>query len=147
MILLDTNVVSEVMRVTPNHAVLKWLNESRSSDLHLSTVTIAEISYGIQILPEGRRRLAISKRFDLFVEQGFSHRVLAFDAPSAFLYGEIMARRKRMGRPMSLPDGQIASIARARNMAVATRNTADFEETGIDLINPFEIDHDRNTDV
>ncbi len=84
MILLDTNVVSEVMRVTPNHAVLKWLNESRSSDLHLSTVTIAEISYGIQILPEGRRRLAISKRFDLFVEQGFSHRVLAFDEPSAF---------------------------------------------------------------
>jgi predicted nucleic acid-binding protein len=137
VILLDTNVVSEVMRVAPEPAVLRWLNAIDSSELYLATITIAEIAYGLQILPEGQRRRAISDRFERFVEQGFAHRVLAFDEAAAFIYGEIMAHRKRLGRPLSIPDGQIASIAKAHGMTVATRNTADFEETGIELINPW----------
>lgn len=139
MILLDTNIVSEVMRVAPEPAVLKWLNNSDASDLYISTITIGEISYGLQIMPEGQRREAVNERFEQFIDRGFSHRVLAFDEFAAFTYGEIMARRKRIGRPMSVPDGQIASIARVRSMAVATRNMLDFEETGIELINPWDI--------
>ena len=124
------------MRVAPEPAVLHWLNASDASELYLATITIAEISYGLQMLPEGQRRQTISARFEQFIEQGFTHRVLAFDTASAFLYGEIMARRKRLGRPLSIPDGQIASIAKAHSMMVATRNTADLEEMGIELINP-----------
>jgi len=126
------------MRVAPEPAVLHWLNGSDASQLYLATITIAEISYGLQVLPEGQRRQSISARFEQFIEQGFAHRVLPFDTAAAFMYGEIMARRKRLGRPLSIPDGQIASIAKAHGMMVATRNTADFEETGIELINPSE---------
>ncbi len=133
------------MRVAPEPAVLHWLNASDASQLCLATITIAEISYGLQILPEGQRRQTISARFEQFIEQGFAHRVLAFDIASAFLYGEIMARRKRLGRPLSIPDGQIASIAKAHNMIVATRNTADFEETGIELINPWGMPQPAST--
>ena len=138
MILLDTNVVSEVMRVAPEPAVLDWMNASEASHLYLATITIAEISYGLQILPEGRRRQAITARFDRFIEQGFAHRVLPFDAAAAFIYGDVMARRKRMGRPLSVLDGQIVSIAKAHRMMVATRNTVDFEDTGVELLNPWE---------
>ncbi len=137
MILLDTNVVSEAMRIVPDPGVLRWLNERETSDLYLSTVTIAEVSYGLQILPEGQRRDTISERFEQFVERGFRHRVLSFDEPAAFAYGEIMARRKTIGRPMSVLDGQIAAIARTHNMGVATRNIGDFEPTGIELVNPW----------
>ncbi len=135
--MLDTNVVSEAMRIVPDPGVLRWLNESETSDLYLSTITIAEVSYGLQILPEGRRRDAISERFEQFVNRGFSHRVLSFDEPAAFVYGEIMARTKKIGRPMSVPDGQIAAIAKTHNLVVATRNTGDFEPTGMELVNPW----------
>ena len=135
--MLDTNVVSEAMRIVPDTGVLRWLNESETSDLYLSTITIAEVSYGLQILPEGRRRDAISDRFEQFVSRGFSHRVLSFDEPAAIVYGEIMARTKKIGRPMSVPDGQIAAIAKTQNLVVATRNTGDFEPTGMELVNPW----------
>ena len=135
--MLDTNVVSEAMRIVPDPGVLRWLNESETSDLYLSTITIAEVSYGLQILPEGRRRDAISERFEQFVNRGFSHRVLSFDEPAAIVYGEIMARTKKIGRPMSVPDGQIAAIAKTHNLVVATRNTEDFEPTGMELVNPW----------
>jgi hypothetical protein len=137
VILLDTNVVSEAMRIVPDPGVLRWLNESETSDLYLSTITIAEVSYGLQILPEGRRRDAISERFEQFVKRGFSHRVLSFDEPAAIVYGEIMARTRKIGRPMSVPDGQIAAIAKTHNLVVATRNTEDFEPTGMELVNPW----------
>ena len=135
--MLDTNVVSEAMRIVPDPGVLRWLNESETGDLYLSTITIAEVSYGLQILPEGGRRDAISGRFEQFVNRGFSHRVLSFDEPAAIVYGEIMARTKKIGRPMSVPDGQIAAIAKTHNLVVATRNTEDFEPTGMELVNPW----------
>ena len=135
--MLDTNVVSEAMRIVPDPGVLLWLNESETSDLYLSTISIAEISYGLQILPEGQRRDAISEGFEQFVNRGFSQRVLSFDEPAAIVYGEIMARTKKIGRPMSVPDGQIAAIAKTHNLVVATRNTGDFEPTGMELVNPW----------
>lgn len=137
MILLDTNVVSAVMTPSPPGQVLRWLDEQATDELYLSTITIAEIHYGLRILPDGKRRRALEARFEEFVATGFAFRILSFDEPAARLYGEILARRRRAGRPLSSLDGQIASIARSRGFAVATRNVGDFEECGVEVVNPF----------
>lgn len=138
MILVDTNVVSEIMKVAPSANVLNWLNSQNSSDLFCSAVTIGEIEYGLRILPDGKRRLQLKERFERFVALAFAQRVLTFDEPAARIYGEVMGHRKELGRPMSVPDGQIAAIARSKGFTVATRNTSDFEDCGVELANPFE---------
>ncbi len=138
MILLDTNVISAVMMKAPSQTVVRWLNAQESMRLYLSSVTLAEIGYGLSVLPAGRRRRDLENRFAKFVAQGFEQRVLSFDAKAALQYGEIMGHRKRLGRPLGILDGQIASIAWARGLAVATRNIRDFEECGLELVNPFE---------
>ncbi len=138
MILLDTNVISEVVKVTPSANVLKWLNDQSSSVVHVSTVTVGEIEYGLRILPDGRRRLMLKEKFERFIALAFAQRVLEYDEAAARLYGEIMGLRKELGRPMSVPDGQIAALARCHGLSVATRNTRNFEECGVDLLNPFD---------
>jgi predicted nucleic acid-binding protein len=138
MILLDTNIVSAIMAPGPPRAVIEWLNGQDTITLYLSTVTLAEIGYGLWVLPEGRRRRSLEDRFEKFVAEGFRHRILDFDESAARLYAEVMGRRRKMGRPLGILDGQIASIARANDFAVATRNTSDFEECGLELVNPFE---------
>ena len=138
MILLDTNVVSAIMKPTPIPAVVSWLNSEKTIDLFLSTVSIAEILYCIEISPDGKRRRALEGRFEQFVAHGFEWRILAFDRRAAEIYGELMAHRRAIGRPMSVLDGQIASIARAKGFAIATGNTRDFEACGLTLLNPFE---------
>ena len=137
MILLDTNVVSEVMRSAPERLVLEWLNSQESSLLFFSTVSLAEIAYGIRILPDGRRRADLRQRFEQFVGAAFAERLVSFDVGAALMYGEIMGARREIGRPMSAPDGQIAAIARSRGLAVATRNVVDFEECGVELVDPW----------
>lgn len=137
MIVLDTNVVSEMMKPSPSQAVLDWLNRQQSERLHLTTITIGEIEYGLRILPDGQRRRDLKDRFNRFVATAFALRVLSYDEPAALCYGEIMAARKALGRPASMPDGQIAAIARANSGAVATHNTRDFQECGVELIDPF----------
>jgi predicted nucleic acid-binding protein len=137
MILLDTNVISAVMAPAPQPAVLRWLDEQHADTLFVSTVTIAEIAYGIDVMSDGKRRHALAARFDDFVARGFAQRVLPFDVGSALEYGKIMANRRGIGRPMSVPDGQIAAIARTHGMAIATRNLRDFEDCGLELIDPF----------
>ncbi len=138
MILLDTNVVSEVMRSAPERRVLEWLNSQESSSLYFSTISMAEIAYGISILPVGRRRAELKERFEQFVGRAFAERVVNFDIGAALIYGEVMGVRKELGRPMSVPDGQIAAIARWKGMALATRNVVDFEECGVELVNPWD---------
>jgi predicted nucleic acid-binding protein len=138
MIILDTNVVSEVMKPQPNPSLIDWLNRQETASLHLTTITLAEIGYGLHVMPDGNRRRSLEGRFDKFMAEAFDQRILAFDVVSARLYGELMGHRKLLGRPMSILDGQIASIARAKRFAVATRNVEDFEECGVSLINPFE---------
>lgn len=137
MTLLDTNVVSEVMRAAPSPAVLAWLNEQDAATLFVSTVTIAEIEYGLRVLPDGKRRSGLRDRFEQFLAQAFEGRIRDFDQPAARSYGEVMGGRREIGRPMSVPDGQIAAIARSRGLAVGTRNVADFENCGLTLVNPF----------
>lgn len=137
MIVIDTNVVSEAMKSSPSRSVIQWLNAQASSTLYVSTVTIGEIEYGLRVLPDGRRRLALKDRFEQFLAQAFSHRLLAYDEAAARAFGEVMGHRRELGRPTSIPDGQIAAIARVRGYAVATRNLGDFEHCGIDLIDPF----------
>jgi predicted nucleic acid-binding protein len=137
MILVDTNVVSEVMKVVPSETVVEWLNHQESSALYVSTVTIGEIAYGLRILPIGQRRLQLKERFERFISLAFAQRLLAYDEAAARTYGEVMGLRKEIGRPMSVPDGQIAAIARSHGLKVATRNTSDFEHCGVELIDPF----------
>lgn len=137
MTLLDTNVVSAVMTPSPMPAVLRWLDRQVTEDLYLSAVTVAEIAYGLRVLPDGKRRRTLAERFERFVALGFDQRVLGFDSSAALAYAEIMGHRKEVGRPMSVLDGQIAAIARSRRMALATRNTRDFEECGLEVVNPF----------
>jgi hypothetical protein len=138
VILLDTNVVSEVMAPAPSETVLEWLDGRDASTLYISTVTIAEIGYGLRVLPAGKRRQFLEERFEEFVGLGFEQRVLPFDHAAARLYAGLMARRREIGRPMGIPDGQIAAVARANRLAIATRNVRDFEECGLEISNPFE---------
>jgi len=126
------------MRPQPAPAVLNWLNNQDSNQLFVTSVTLAEIGYGLRILPEGQRRRQLQNRFEQFIAQAFEERVLAFTLSAARAYAEIMGHRKEIGHPMSLPDGQIASIAHTHEFAVATRNIKDFEDCGLELINPFE---------
>lgn len=137
-ILLDTNVISEVMRPNPSGNVINWLNSRNNTGLYISSITIAEICYGLRILPEGLRRQLLQSRFEQFISQGFADNIITFDESAARAYAEIMGTRKEMGRPMSLPDGQIAAIAQTNFLSLATRNIADFESCEIELINPFE---------
>lgn len=137
MILLDTNVASEAMKPAPAKVVLDWLNAQTSGQLYLSCISLGEIEYGLRILPDGRRRDDLRARFQRFVATAFALRVCPYDEAAAGCYGEIMAARKVLGQPMSVPDGQIAAIAKARNWALATRNIRDFANCGIAVIDPW----------
>jgi len=137
MILVDTNVVSEVMKVAPSETVVTWLNSQKSSSLFISTITIGEIEYGLRILPTGKRRMRLKERFERFISLAFAQRILPYDETAARTYGDIMGFRKEIGHPMSIPDGQIAAIAKIDGLTISTRNTSDFEDCGIELVDPF----------
>ena len=137
MIILDTNVVSEFMTSPPASAVLNWLNAQETTSLFLTTITIAEIGFGLRTMPKGRRRDLLTERFEQFVTTAFEQRILSFDEDAARVYGEVLGYRREIGRPISSLDGQIAAIARSRGFSVATRNIKDFEDCQVELINPF----------
>ena len=137
MIVIDTNVVSELMRMTPEPAVMTWFSGQDSAELYLTAVSEAELRAGAAILPAGRRRDRITAEVDAVVREDFAGRVLPFDSAAAKAYAAIAASRRSMGRPILEADCQIAAIARASDAAVATRNGADFEHCGIALIDPW----------
>lgn len=139
MIILDTNVVSEMMRATPSPVVVAWLNDQDAASLFLTAVTIGEIRFGVRVLPEGKRRRSLEEGFERILAEAFAGRVLAFDEAAAHFYGEIMGRRKELGQPLGILDAQIASIARSNGYSVATRNVQDFVQCGIEIINPFAL--------
>lgn len=140
MILVDTNVISEFMTSPPDDRVLQWLNRQETSHLFLPSIAVAEITFGLGVMPQGRRRNLLSDRFEQFVALVFAGRILPFDEPEARIYGEIRARRQSSGRPISNFDAQIAAIAKSRGLTLATRNTKDFAACDLELINPWAID-------
>jgi toxin FitB len=137
VIVLDTNVVSAFMKPTPTPTVVAWLDGEASRTLFISTVTIAEIGFGIRSLPVGRRRQDLSEKFEAFLQRAFSGRILDFNLEAAHHFADLMSHRRSIGRPMSPLDGQIAAIARAHGFAVATGNVRDSQACGIEVINPF----------
>jgi predicted nucleic acid-binding protein len=137
VIVLDTNVLSELMRPAPSRRVVAWLDLLPGPSLFTTCVTQAEIWYGVFVLPAGRRRTAIEAVVSTLFDQDFVGRILAFDSDAALLFARIAADRRRTGRPISQSDAEIAAIARSRGATLATRNTSDFEGCGIRLIDPW----------
>lgn len=137
MYLIDTNVISEAMRLTPEPAVMAWFSGQDSAELYLTAVSEAELRTGAAILPAGRRRDRLTAEIDAAIGQDFAGRVLPFDSAAARAYAAIAAARRSAGRPIQDADCQIAAIARARDAAVATRNAGDFADCGIAVIDPW----------
>ena len=136
-VLLDTNVVSELIRKSPAPAVANWVSGHPLEDLFLSAVSEAELRYGAAGLPAGRRRDTLFLRIEAMLRDAFDDRVLPFDRDAARAYGNIAAVRRSAGRPVAPADCQIAATAASRGMAVATRNVRDFEGMGIEILDPW----------
>ncbi len=137
MIVLDTNVLSEALRPSPEETVLRWLASQDRDLVYTTAITQAEILYGIEMLPAGKRRTRLHAAVERLFSEEFHERVLPFDGESALVYPKIVADRDSIGRPIAQFDAVIASICRSRNAAVATRNTSDFEHCGVAMINPW----------
>ena len=137
MIVVDTNVVSELMRPKPSSAVVTWVDSQMAGELYTTSVTVAEIRYGIERLPEGERRdLLAATAAEVFTT--FAEHVLPFDLRAAARYGTIVAGRERAGAPITGFGAQIAAICQAHEATLATRNGKDFDGTGIEVLDPWQ---------
>jgi len=136
VIILDTNVISELMRTTPDPVVVAWARAQTPELVYTSALTVAEVGYGIARLPPGRRRQVLAAAAEQ-VFTTFAERVLAFDAAAAAAYGDVVTTRERAGTPISALDAQIAPVTRAHSATLATRNTSDFIGLDLDLVNPW----------
>ena len=137
MIVLDTNIVSELIRPRPNPSVVDWVARQPGTSLFISAVTEAELRYGVEILPAGHRRERLAAEIESTLREDFAGRILSFDSAAARAYAVIAAARRAAGRPISQADCQIAAIARSRGVPVATRDVADFAGCGIKVVNPW----------
>jgi toxin FitB len=137
VIVLDTNVVSEMLRPSPSVKVLEWTLAESPIALFITAITEAELLYGIARLPEGRRRTALEGLVLPVLDEDFAGRILPFDSAAAREFADIAAERRRIGKPISEPDARIAAIARSRGAVLATRNISDFTDCGLTLINPW----------
>ncbi len=137
MIVLDTNVLSELMRTQPNRGVVARLRGHPPDILATTTITVAEILYGIRCLPQGGRRSDLERRFQDLMSYGFRERLLVFDEPAAEAYSDIMTSRRRIGRSVEILDTMIAGIALSRGTQVATRNVSHFQDCGVRVIDPW----------
>lgn len=138
MIVLDTNILSELCREVPDRAVLRWYALQFPRELYITSVTRGELVYGALIKAPGRKRDILAAQVDGLIGVEFEHKQLAFDEHAADSFAELKARCKRVGRPSSTTDTMIAAIAKVHGYAVATRNVRDFETFGLELINPFD---------
>jgi predicted nucleic acid-binding protein len=137
MVILDSNVLSELMKPAPEAAVERWLAEQPAASVFICAITEAELRYGVALLPDGTRRATLSAAVAEMLEIDFSGRILPFDSPAAIAFAQITAERRLAGRPISQLDAQIAAIARSRAAAMATRNVDDFEGCGVEVIDPW----------
>jgi len=138
MILLDTNVISEIMRPRPEAAVSSWLDDQPEEELWTASIVIAELLSGADLMPNGGKQRALREAIDGMIAEDFRGQILRFDVKTARNYGKIFSDRKRMGRPITEMDALIAATAKTNNATLATRNIADFEHCGIPLVNPWE---------
>ena len=138
MLMLDTNMLSEMMRPKPEGKIADWIVRQPSDDLFTAAVCQAEILSGIAILPSGRRRAALEAAAYSMFETDFARRVLPFDAEAATAYAELFAARRTAGRPSGTIDLMLGGIARVRGASVVTRNVADFEGLGLRIVNPWD---------
>jgi predicted nucleic acid-binding protein len=139
VIVLDTNVISELTRHAPAPEVISWLDALAATDVATTAITAAELLPGVAWRPGGRRKTELKAAVDGLLREDLSGRVLSFDEPAAHRYADIVSGRERLGRPIGAADAQIAAICRAVDATLATRNTDDFEQTGIELINPWKL--------
>jgi len=137
MIVLDTNVVSALMRQAPDPNVVAWLDQQPRISVWTSSVSVLEVRFGLQIMPKGKRRSTLIEAFEELLDV-IDHRVLAFDAPAAQQAGELMASRHKRGRPGDLRDTMIAGIVLAQHATLATRNTKHFEDVSVAVVNPWD---------
>lgn len=137
MIVLDTNIISEAFNPAPNVKVLDWMTRREDDDLYTTAITRGELLYGAHILPSGRRRDTLLAGLLRIFEVRFPDRVLPYDEAAADAHAEIAARRRAKGKPSSQPDLMIAGIVRSLGATLATRNTRDFEDCGIALVDPW----------
>jgi toxin FitB len=139
VIVLDANVISELARQAPDPGVLSWLDSLDISDVATTAITAAELRYGVARLPEGHRKRELTAVIRGILTEDFHGRVLPFDERASVRYADIVAGRERTGRPIGVADAQIAAICRDVGAILATGNTADFEETEIELVDPWKL--------
>lgn len=137
MIVMDTNVLSELLRPKPDDHVVAWIAGQSRAALFTTTVTRGEISYGVQRLPDGQRKEKLRSAVRAIFDEDLAGRVLSFDNDSADLFAEIAASRHQAGKPISQFDAMIAAISRSRGASLATRNVKDFVDCGIEVVNPW----------
>lgn len=137
MIVVDTNVLSELAKVSPSQRVMDWWDRHPRAELFITSITQAETLLGIELLPAGRRRRQLESALNQTFQISFEGRILPFDSEAAGEFAKIVAARRKAGRPISQADAQIAAIARSQAAALATRNTGDFEHCGVKLVNPW----------
>jgi predicted nucleic acid-binding protein len=140
VIVLDTNVLSELTRRAPEPSVIDWLDELPSEEVATTAVTAAELLFGVARLPGGRRKTELTAAIRGLLGDDFRGRVLPFDDRAAPRYADIVSDRERLGRPIGVADAQIAAICRAAGATLATRNTGDFLDLGVELVNPWKLD-------
>jgi toxin FitB len=139
VILLDTNVLSELIRREPDEGVTRWLDSLDAATVATTAITAAELLYGVARLPTGRRKKQLSEAIRGLIEEDLDGRVEPFDATAATHYAALLSDRETAGRPISVADAQIAAICRKLSATLATRNTSDFKDTGIELLDPWQL--------
>jgi predicted nucleic acid-binding protein len=138
MIILDTNVLSALMQRRPDTTVIDWLDKQPAEAIWISSITLFESRYGLNLLAEGDRRSALIARFDEILQTDLANRILVFDVRAATIAAELAAVRKTLGRPIDMRDTFIAGIAMAHGATLATRNTRHFEDLPSPVVNPWE---------
>ena len=139
MILLDTNVISELMRAEPNQKVQKWVEKQAIESLFLSSITLAEIYFGLEVLPDGKRKQALYDSFNREILPIFDKRILPFHQEMAMMNAEIRATARQNGYTIATADGLIATIAKFHKLSIATRDTVPFQYARLSVINPWEV--------
>ena len=137
MIVLDTNVLSELLRAIPEPGVLRWFDRQPVASVYTTTVTQAEILLGVAVLPAGKRRIQLAAAVAAIFVEDFAERILPFDGDAAIAFADIVAERRSRGSPISQFDAMIAALARSRGAQLATRNVRDFAHCGVDIVSPW----------